>query len=48
MRDEVTTETEESAIARPANAGGSDIPQQGNKMPAARGTPRRLYPMLYT
>jgi hypothetical protein len=40
--DEMTTETDDKAIAKPANAGGNVLRMMGKKTPAAIGMPKLL------
>jgi hypothetical protein len=40
--EEMTTETDDKAIARPANAGGKVLRMTGKKTPAAIGMPKLL------
>lgn len=40
--EDITTETDESAMARPANIGGSITPN-GTPIPAANGMPSRVH-----
>lgn len=43
ISDDATTQTDDSAIVKPASSGGSRTCKKGNRTPAAIGTPMILY-----